>query len=61
VAHDEEEADPWHVRALAQVLCDAIGAGGAEAQREEATPQVEESDQIKHGGAARSAGEGWPG
>lgn len=47
VAHDEEEADPGHVGAAAQELCDGVGAARADEQSEDAIPEVEEADEVE--------------
>lgn len=46
VAHQEDEADPWHQRAL-DVFGNDIGTGGADEQGAEASPEVEETDEVE--------------
>ena len=47
VAHEEDEADPGHVGAAAQVLCDGVGAAGADGEGDDAIPEVEEADEVE--------------
>lgn len=54
VAHDEEEADPGHIGAAAQELCDGVGAARADGQGEDAIPQVEEADEVEERDAVGS-------
>jgi hypothetical protein len=51
VAHDEDEADPGHVGAAAQVLCNGVGAASANEEREDAIPEIEKADEVEEGDA----------
>lgn len=51
VAHDKGETDPWHIRARAEELCDAVGAAGADEEGAGAVPEVEEADEVEEGDA----------
>lgn len=51
VAHDEDEADPGHVGAAAEVFGDGVGAARADEKRDDAIPQIEQADEIEEGDA----------
>lgn len=47
VTHDEDEADPRHVRAGAEVFRDGVGAASADEERDDAIPQIEQADEVE--------------
>lgn len=51
VAHEEDEADPWHVWAV-YVCGHGVCADGADEESANAIPKTEEADEIEQGHAA---------
>lgn len=47
VAHDEDEADPRHVGAGAQVFRNGVDAASADEERDDAIPQIEQTDEVE--------------
>lgn len=47
VTHDEDEADPRHVRAGAEVFRNGVGAASADKERDDAIPQIEQADEVE--------------
>jgi hypothetical protein len=47
VYHEEDEGDPRHVGASTEIVGDAICATGGDENGSQATPQVEETNQIE--------------
>lgn len=47
VAHDEDEADPRHVGAGAEVFGNGVGAASADEERDDAIPQIEQADEVE--------------
>ena len=47
MAHDEGEANPWHIGARSEVLGDGVGAASANEEGHGAIPEVEEADKVE--------------
>lgn len=47
VAHDEDEADPRHIRAGTEVFGNGVGAASADEERDDAIPQIEQADEVE--------------
>lgn len=54
MAHEPDEADPWHVRAL-DVGGYGVGGHGVEGDGEEAAPEIEEADDEEDADSERTS------
>ena len=50
VAHQKDETYPWHIGRVYSG-CDEIGSTSADEDGPEASPHVEEANQVEHGDA----------
>lgn len=48
VAHEEDEADPWHVGASAEEEGDGVGATRGKEDGSQAIPEIEQADEVEN-------------
>lgn len=46
MAHEEDEADPGHVRTV-YIGREGVGAGGTDEESADAIPEIEEADEVE--------------